>query len=84
MLRSDWGESTNRRRAAHAQEPPGLRCREPAVARQPMGFSRDKALERVRAESAVAPPDRAMARLAKRRSRRIRPSPARRPGISCM
>ena len=34
-----------------------MRCKEPAVARQPMGFSRDKSLERVRAAPAVAPPD---------------------------
>ena len=34
-----------------------MRCKEPAVARQPMGFSRDKSLERVRAAPAVTPPD---------------------------
>ena len=54
LLRFVWSGGGGRRRAAHAQEPPGLRCKEPAVARQPMGFSRDKSLERVRAGPAVA------------------------------
>ena len=43
-----------RRRAAQEQEPPGIRYRGTAFARQPRGFSRDKSLERVRAEPAVA------------------------------
>ena len=73
MLRSNWGESTNRRRAAHAQEPPGLRCREPAVARQPMGFSRDESLERVRAAPAVAPPEPEMARMERNKRPRRQP-----------
>ena len=63
LFRSGWGGRGNRRRTAHAQEPPGLRCGVAKFARQQMGFSRDKSLERVRAEPAVAPPDGGMARM---------------------
>ena len=66
LFRSGWGGRGNRRRTAHAQEPPGLRCGVAKFARQQMGFSRDKSLERVRAEPAVAPPEAKAARMGKK------------------